>query len=146
MRALIQRVSKASVSIDGETVGRIGEGIVILLGVTHEDAEKDADYLAEKCANLRIFEDENGKMNLSTVDVGGNALIVSQFTLYGDTRKGRRPSYSDAALPEKAIPLYEYFIEKVKESGLSVATGRFGARMDVDIHNQGPVTLMIESK
>jgi D-tyrosyl-tRNA(Tyr) deacylase len=146
MRALIQRVSKASVSIDGETVGKIGKGIVILLGVTHDDSEKDADYLAEKCVNLRIFEDENGKMNLSTIDVGGSALIVSQFTLYGDTRKGRRPSYTDAALPEKAIPLYEYFIEKVKAVGLEVATGRFGASMNVDIHNQGPVTLMVESK
>lgn len=146
MRALIQRVSKASVSIDGETVGEIEKGIVILLGVTHGDVEKDADYLAEKCANLRIFEDGDGKMNLSTIDVGGGALVVSQFTLYGDTRKGRRPSYTDAALPEKAIPLYEYFIEKVKDAGLSVATGRFGAGMDVRIHNQGPVTLMLESK
>jgi D-tyrosyl-tRNA(Tyr) deacylase len=146
MRALIQRVSEASVSIDGEIVGEIGKGIVILLGVTHGDIEKDAGYLADKCANLRIFEDENGKMNLSTLDVGGSALIISQFTLYGDTRKGRRPSYTDAALPEKAVPLYEYFIEKVKDAGLNVATGRFGASMNVDIHNQGPVTLMLESK
>ncbi len=146
MRALIQRVSSASVSIDEHVVGSIGKGIVILLGITHSDTEKDAEYLAEKCANLRIFEDDDDKMNLSTLDVGGEFLVISQFTLYGDTRKGRRPSYSSAAIPEEAVPLYEFFIEKINAFGAKVATGRFGARMHVEIHNQGPVTLMVESK
>ncbi|QSH42160.1 D-aminoacyl-tRNA deacylase [Lentisphaerota bacterium ZTH] len=146
MRALIQRVSGASVSINEELAGEIGEGMVILLGVTHDDNERDVEYLAEKCVNLRIFRDENDRMNRSLLDIGGEALIVSQFTLYGDARKGRRPSFIDAALPEHAIPLYENFIESVKNKGIKVATGEFGADMSVNIRNHGPVTLMVESR
>jgi D-tyrosyl-tRNA(Tyr) deacylase len=146
MRALIQRVSSASVTIAGEMVGKIGPGLVILLGVTHDDDERDVAYLADKCINLRIFRDEQDKMNRSLLDVAGEALIISQFTLYGDTRKGRRPSFVDAALPEHAVPLYEKFIKAVEEQGIKVATGRFGADMLVDIQNHGPVTLMVESK
>jgi D-tyrosyl-tRNA(Tyr) deacylase len=146
MRALIQRVSSASVTIAGEMVGKIGPGLVILLGVTHDDDERDVAYLADKCVNLRIFRDEQDKMNRSLLDVLGEALIISQFTLYGDTRKGRRPSFVDAALPEHAVPLYEKFIKAVEDQGVKVATGRFGADMLVDIQNHGPVTLMVESK
>ena len=145
MRALIQRVSSASVSIDGKIEGKIGPGIVILLGVTHDDTGKDAEYLADKCVNLRIFEDTEGKMNHSTLETKGGVLIISQFTLYGDTRKGRRPSYTDAARPETAIPLYEKFISEVRKTGLKTETGRFGAEMLVDIKNNGPVTLLVES-
>ncbi|MCP3965239.1 MAG: D-tyrosyl-tRNA(Tyr) deacylase [Lentisphaerae bacterium] len=146
MRALIQRVSGASVTIDEKKVGEISEGLVILLGVTHDDNDKDVDYLAEKCINLRIFRDDEDRMNRSLLDVNGEALIVSQFTLYGDTRKGRRPSFIDAALPDHAIPLYENFIKAVKNRGITVETGEFGADMSVDIKNHGPVTLMVESK
>ena len=147
MRALIQRVTKGSVSIDGKIVGEIGPGLVILFGVTHSDTEKDAVYLAEKVANLRIFCDEEGKMNRSLIESGGEALVVSQFTLYGDCRKGRRPGFSEAALPAQAIPLYEKFVALMKEHlGKDVPTGEFGADMLVALENDGPVTFMVESK
>ena len=146
MRALIQRVSSASVKISDKTVGKITEGLVILLGITHDDTEDDVKFLANKCINLRIFCDENDKMNCSLLDIGGEALIISQFTLYGDVRKGRRPGFSEAARPEHAIPLYEKFIQAVKEYEIKVETGEFGAKMLVDIKNDGPVTLMLESK
>ena len=146
MRALIQRVSSGSVTIEDEVVGKINEGLVILLGINHDDNEADAKYLADKCVNLRIFCDENDKMNRSLLDIEGEALIISQFTLYGDARKGRRPSFTDAARPVHAIPLYEKFIEYVKNSNIKVATGEFGASMLVDIQNNGPVTLMLESQ
>lgn len=147
MRALIQRVTRGSVSIDGRIVGEIGPGLVILFGVTHSDTEKDAVYLAEKVANLRIFCDEEGKMNRSLIESGGDALVVSQFTLYGDCRKGRRPGFSEAALPDQAIPLYEKFVELMKSQlGKEVPTGEFGADMLVSLENDGPVTFMVESK
>lgn len=146
MRALIQRVSSASVSIEGKIAGEIGQGIVVLLGVTHDDTEKDASFLADKCVNLRIFEDSDGKMNHSTLETKGGVLIISQFTLYGDASRGRRPSYSNAARPETAIPLYEKFIDEVRKTGLKTETGKFGAEMLVDIKNNGPVTLLIESR
>ncbi len=146
MRAVVQRVKKASVSIDGEVVGRIGLGLVILLGVRHGDREEDARFLAQKCVNLRIFADEDGKFNRSALDVGGELLAISQFTLYGDTRKGRRPSFVEAAPPEVSEPLYNRFVEFLRDSGLRVAEGRFGAMMLVEIHNDGPVTLIVESK
>ena len=146
MRALVQRVTAGSVAIDGETVGKIGPGLVILLGVAPSDTAKDAAWLAAKCANLRIFEDDAGKMNRSLQEVGGAALIVSQFTLYGDCTQGRRPFFGGAVEPAVAIPLYETFIAEVKKLGVPVATGRFGAYMQLEIHNDGPVTLMVESK
>ncbi|MFQ5628204.1 MAG: D-aminoacyl-tRNA deacylase [bacterium] len=146
MRALVQRVRYGAVSIGGEKVGEIGTGLVILLGVRNGDTEKDANFLAAKCANLRIFPDENSNMNRSFLEVGGEALIISQFTLYGDTRKGRRPSFIDAARPEVSEPLYEKFVREVRAHGVKVATGKFGAMMVVEIHNDGPVTLMLESK
>ena len=147
MRALIQRVQSASVSIDGETVGSIQRGLLILLGVTHTDTEEDAAYLAEKTANLRIFRDSEDKMNLSLLDIHGEALVVSQFTLYGDCRKGRRPGFSDAARPELAEPLYEKFKDLLRQQGVQkVDCGRFGADMLVSLVNEGPVTLMVESK
>jgi len=144
MRALIQRVSRASVTIDKECVGRIESGIVILLGIADSDTAKDAELLAKKCSNIRIFEDENKKMNLSLLDVEGEALIISQFTLYGDSSRGRRPSYSAAAKPETAIPLYKQFICEFRKFGIKTETGKFGAMMEVDIQNNGPVTLMLE--
>ncbi|PID85946.1 MAG: D-tyrosyl-tRNA(Tyr) deacylase [Chloroflexi bacterium] len=144
MKALLQRVSKAKVTVDGQIVGDIGRGFVILLGVTHADTQREADWLANKVAGIRLFEDDQGKMNASLADVDGEFLVVSQFTLYGDARKGRRPSFSHAARPEQAEPLVDYFCEKLREKGFSVATGVFGAHMHVDIHNDGPVTLMIE--
>ncbi len=146
MRALVQRVRAGSVEIGGECAGRIAHGLVILLGITHTDTVDDVRFIAEKCVNLRIFEDEAGKMNLSLLDTGGEALIVSQFTLYGDTAHGRRPSFTDAARPETAVPLYEAFIEAVKQYGVKTGTGRFGADMQVTILNDGPVTLMVESR
>jgi len=147
MRALIQRVSKASDEIDGKINGAINSGMVILLGITHNDTLDDVEYVAEKCLNLRIYPDAADKMNLSLLDTAGEVLIISQFTLYGNTSKGRRPGFSDAAQPQQAIPLYEAFIKKISQSGLKkVATGIFGAKMAVNIHNDGPVTLMIESK
>jgi D-tyrosyl-tRNA(Tyr) deacylase len=144
MRALLQRVSSASVSVNGRVTGQIERGYVILLGVTHSDTKAEADWLANKIAGLRLFEDDAGKMNLSLFDVGGSVLVVSQFTLYGDARKGRRPSFTNAARPEQAEPLVEYFCEKLCQRGLAVATGVFGAEMQVKIHNDGPVTLMLE--
>lgn len=146
MRALLQRVSSATVRIDGQISGQISHGLLIFLGVTHSDTEQDCEFLADKCIGLRIFKDEQDKMNLSLLDVGGAALIVSQFTLYADSRKGRRPGYTDAALPEQAENLYEKFIEAVRNKGVKVETGKFGADMKVEIHNDGPVTLMVESK
>lgn len=146
MKAVVQRVSESSVTIDSEVAGKIGAGLMVLLGVAVEDTEKEADYLAEKIINLRIFSDENGKMNLSLLDVGGEMLVVSQFTLLGDCRKGRRPSFIAAAGPEQGNALYEYFVDCIRQKGITVATGRFGAMMDVSLVNDGPVTLILESK
>lgn len=144
MRALLQRVSQARVEVAGEVAGAIGKGFVVLLGVTHDDTEAEAIWLAQKVAGLRLFEDSRGKMNLSLDDVAGSVLVVSQFTLYGDARKGRRPSFSHAARPEEAEPLVETFVTALREAGLTVATGQFGAMMEVVIHNDGPVTLLVE--
>ena len=144
MRVLLQRVSQASVVIDGEVVGAIGKGVLLLVGITHDDTRKEADFLVEKAANLRVFDDEEGVMNCSLLDVGGEALVVSQFTLYGDARKGRRPSYVAAAPGAVSEPLYEYFVQKMRELGVTVATGRFGADMKVSLVNDGPVTLWLE--
>jgi len=146
MRAVVQRVTKASVTIDGKIVGKINQGLVVLLGVKHGDTEADAKFLADKCVNLRIFADDAGKFNLSARDVTGEILAISQFTLYGDTRKGRRPSFVAAAPPEISEPLYDKFVEYLRGSGLKVATGEFGAMMLVEIHNDGPVTIILESK
>ena len=145
MRAVIQLVSSASVQVAGEAVGKIDDGIVILLGVHQEDSTKDINYLVEKIANLRIFTDENNLMNKSLLDVGGAALVVSQFTLFGDCRKGRRPSYSHAARPEKANQFYGEFINKLKGLGVFVESGEFQAMMDVSLVNKGPVTLLLDS-
>jgi D-tyrosyl-tRNA(Tyr) deacylase len=144
LRAVIQRVASARVSVEGETVGAIGKGFVVLLGVTGRDTEDDARWLARKCAGLRVFEDDKGLMNLGLADVGGRALVVSQFTLYGDCSKGRRPSFVEAAPPEAARRLYEVFVEALRQEGIHVETGRFQAKMLVEIANDGPVTLMIE--
>jgi D-aminoacyl-tRNA deacylase len=144
MRALLQRVSKASVKVDGQTISSIGKGLLILLGVGHGDGEEQAAYLAEKIANLRVFEDEAGKTNLSIHDVNGEIILVSQFTLYADTRKGRRPSFIDAALPEVAEPLVNRFIELLRGYGIPTQAGKFGAHMEVEIHNDGPVTIWLE--
>jgi len=146
MRAVVQRVKRASVEVDGQLVGAIDLGALVLLGVGVADTEKDADYLAEKLVNLRIFGDSEGKLNLSLLDVGGAMLVVSQFTLFGDCRKGRRPSYSDAAGPDKANALYEYFVARVRQHGVRVETGVFQAMMDVSLINDGPVTLLVDSK
>lgn len=144
MKILLQRVSHASVTVEDKIVGEIERGFVILLGVTHTDTQQEADWLANKVAGIRLFEDDQGKMNASLADVDGEFLVVSQFTLYGDARKGRRPSFSHAARPEQAEPLVDYFCKKLREKGFNVATGVFGAHMHVAIHNDGPVTLMIE--
>jgi D-tyrosyl-tRNA(Tyr) deacylase len=146
MRAVLQRVSKARVLIDGVATGQIEHGLLILLGVTQTDTIEQARWLAEKIVGLRIFNDAEGKMNLSVADVQGGILIVSQFTLYGDCRKGRRPSFIDAAPPEIAVPLYEAFIDAVRAQGVPTATGRFGAMMQVELVNDGPVTLIVDSK
>jgi D-tyrosyl-tRNA(Tyr) deacylase len=146
MRVVVQRSKQASVTVEGEITGKIESGLVLLVGITHNDTKDDAEYVADKIANLRIFEDEDGKMNRSVKDVGGAILSVSQFTLYGDTRKGRRPSFIEAARPEQAQPLYDFFNEKLRERGLAVETGIFGAMMDVALINDGPVTLLVESK
>jgi D-tyrosyl-tRNA(Tyr) deacylase len=145
MRVLIQRVSRAGVSVDGSVVSEIGRGLVLLVGVGQGDGPEAATALAEKCAHLRIFEDEAGKMNRSALEVGGEVLAISQVTLYGDARKGRRPSFVEAAPPERAKPLYEAFVEHLRGLGLRVGTGVFGAHMRVEIHNDGPVTIMVES-
>ncbi|MCS7025271.1 MAG: D-aminoacyl-tRNA deacylase [Bryobacteraceae bacterium] len=145
MRAVIQRVSRASVTVNGNVTGAIGRGIVILLGIGKGDQEKDADFLLDKIYNLRIFPDEQDKMNLSAADVGASLLVVSQFTLLGDCRKGRRPSFDSAAPPAEAKRLYEYFIAKAQERGIPVATGIFQASMQVELVNDGPVTFILES-
>lgn len=144
MRALLQRVSDASVTVGGET-RKIGPGLVILLGVAEGDTTDDVDALAGKAVDLRIFNDDEGKMNRSLLDTGGEALVVSQFTLYGDARRGRRPSFTGAARPDTAVPLYERFVRAVRDRGVRVETGEFGAHMSVQIRNDGPVTLMLES-
>ncbi|MGE7827498.1 D-aminoacyl-tRNA deacylase [Paenibacillus sp. NPDC093718] len=146
MRVVIQRCKHAQVKVDHEVVGQIEAGLMVLVGVTHEDEEKDAKYLAEKVAGLRIFEDEDGKMNFSVQDVGGAILSVSQFTLYGDTRKGKRPNFMAAAKPDEANALYESFNRELLAKGLQVETGVFGAMMDVSLTNWGPVTLIIDSR
>ncbi len=145
MRAVLQRVTKAEVVVNGAVAGRIGPGLLVLLGVSKTDAPKEADYLAEKILNLRIFQDEAGKMNRSLLDTGGAMLVVSQFTLYGDTRKGRRPGFDAAAPAEQARSLYEYFVEVARRSGLAVETGIFQADMAVTLTNDGPVTIIVES-
>jgi D-tyrosyl-tRNA(Tyr) deacylase len=144
MRVVLQRVSRASVTIDGHTTGAIGRGFCLLVGLTHGDTGATVDWMAEKVAGLRLFPDAEGKMNLGLDEVGGGVLVISQFTLYGDAAKGRRPSFIDAARPETAIPLYESFVSALRNRGLEVATGEFGADMQVEIHNDGPVTLILE--
>ena len=146
MRAVVQRVHESSVTVDGRVTGRIGKGLLVLLGVGETDSEQDADYLAEKIVGLRCFADNDSKFNLSVRDAGGSVLAVSQFTLFGDCRKGKRPSFTEAARPELAVPLYERFVAKVRESGIKVQTGEFGAHMDVQLVNDGPVTLLLDSK
>ena len=146
MKALLQRVTEASVSVAGELVGRIGQGLVVFVGVADGDTEKDAQYLAQKTVNLRIFADEEGKFNLSILDIEGEFLLVSQFTLLSDTRKGRRPSFIEAAPPQRAEELFNYFVEQVSTMGLKVETGRFQQYMQVEIHNDGPVTILLDSR
>ncbi|MFH5182272.1 D-aminoacyl-tRNA deacylase [Paenibacillus sp. TAB 01] len=146
MRVVVQRSKQAQVTVEGNIAGAIEHGLVLLVGVTHEDTEQDARYAAEKIAGLRIFEDETGKMNLSVTDTGGQILSVSQFTLYGDCRKGKRPNFMAAARPEQALPLYDRFNELLREQGLRVETGVFGAMMEVSLVNDGPVTLIVESR
>jgi D-tyrosyl-tRNA(Tyr) deacylase len=145
MRAVVQRVSRAKVTVNGEITGEIGPGLLILLGVGRDDLEADAVYLAEKIAGLRVFEDEQGKMKRSVQDIGGNALAVSQFTLYGDVRRGRRPSFDAAARPEKARELYELFVKQLQAMGLRCETGRFQEMMKVELVNDGPVTILLDS-
>jgi len=145
MRAVIQRVSRANVSVEGEITGIIGPGLIVFLGVHNDDSDSDCAYMADKILNLRIFHDSEGKMNLSLLETGGEILIISQFTLYGDTRKGRRPSFNNAAAPEKGKVFYNNFIELIKQSGLKTETGIFGALMAVDYINDGPVTILIDS-
>jgi D-tyrosyl-tRNA(Tyr) deacylase len=146
MKALLQRVTSASVSVAGEEVGKVGRGLVVLVGVAAGDTEKDAQYLVQKITNLRIFADDREKFNLSALDIDGELLLISQFTLLADTRKGRRPSFIDAAPPEQAETLFQYFVDQARTSGLKIATGRFQQYMQVEIHNDGPVTLMLDSR
>ena len=147
MRAVVQRVREATVSVDGSPMGEIGKGLLVLLGVGRDDSESDAGYLAEKVAGLRIFADEQGKMNRSVIDVGGEVMVISQFTLYGDVRRGKRPSFVDAAPPDRANELYEHFVGQLKSKGVeNVATGKFQAMMDVSLTNAGPVTILLDSK
>lgn len=145
MRAVVQRVSKASVEVDGEIIGKIDKGLMVLLGIHEEDTDKDLDYIYKKVIGLRIFEDENDQMNLGLEDVNGELLVVSQFTLYGDARKGRRPSFIESAKPDIAKPLYEKFIQKAKEDNIVCEVGEFGAHMNVEILNDGPVTIILDS-
>jgi D-tyrosyl-tRNA(Tyr) deacylase len=145
MRAIVQRVSRAQVAVDGEIVGEVGCGLLVFLGVTHADAEEDANYLADKIAGLRVFEDEDGKMNLDVAAVSGGILVVSQFTLYGDVRRGKRPSFDAAAPPEPARRLYEYFVARIRAAGLPCETGRFQEMMEVELVNDGPVTILLDS-
>ena len=144
MRVVLQRVSSASVRVDGNVIGDIGPGLVLLIGIHRNDTDEDMHYVMDKCVHLRIFSDETGKMNHSVLDMGGELLVVSQFTLYGDTRKGRRPGFDQAGRPDMAEPLYERAVARLRDHGLQVATGRFGANMQVDLINDGPVTLIIE--
>ena len=146
MRAVIQRVSRALVKVDGELTGEIAKGLLVLLGVAQDDSEADANYLAEKVAGLRVFEDETGKMNLSAAEVGGAVLAVSQFTLFGDVRRGKRPSFDAAARPEQAKALYEYFVDRLRACGMRCETGRFQEMMEVELVNSGPVTILLDSK
>jgi D-tyrosyl-tRNA(Tyr) deacylase len=146
MRVVVQRTKQAAVTVDGAVVGAIDHGFMLLVGITHDDTEQDARYMAEKIAGLRVFEDESGKMNLSITETGGQVLSVSQFTLYGDCRKGKRPNFMAAARPEQAEPLYEKLNELLRAQGLKVETGTFGAMMDVSLVNDGPVTLIVESR
>ena len=146
MRAVVQRASRASVKVNGELTGNIGEGLLVLLGVGQDDTDADASYLAEKVAGLRIFEDAEGKMNRSVTDVGGAVLAVSQFTLFGDVRKGKRPSFDAAARPERARALYEHFVERIRATGVRCETGRFQEMMEVELINQGPVTILLDSR
>lgn len=146
MRAVVQRVSRAKVTVAGAVAGEIGQGLLVLLGVSREDSAASAEYLADKIVGLRIFEDDAGKMNRSVAEVGGAVLAVSQFTLYGDVRKGKRPSFDDAARPEKARELYEHFVERVRASGLRCETGRFQEMMEVELVNDGPVTILVDSE
>ncbi|MGD0181567.1 MAG: D-aminoacyl-tRNA deacylase [Terriglobales bacterium] len=145
MRAVVQRVSRAQVAVDGEIVGEVGPGLLVLLGVTHADTEPDADYLADKIVGLRVFEDENGKMNLDVASIGGGILVVSQFTLYGDVRRGKRPSFVAAAKPVRARQVYEYFVARIRAAGLPCQTGRFQEMMEVELVNDGPVTILLDS-
>ena len=145
MRAVVQRVSRAQVAVNGEITGQIGLGLLVLLGVGRDDANADATYLVEKIAGLRVFEDAHGKMNLSVQDIGGSVLAVSQFTLYGDVRRGKRPSFDAAAPPEKARQLYEFFVEQIRAAGLRCETGRFQEMMTVELVNEGPVTILLDS-
>ena len=146
MRAVLQRVNKSSVTVNDKIIGKIGNGLLVFLGVSRQDEIKDADYLADKIPNLRIFEDENAKMNRSLLETGGQMLVVSQFTLLGDCRKGRRPSFTNAAGPDKAKELYEYFVSQIKLKGVRVKTGQFRAVMAVSLVNDGPVTIIVESQ
>lgn len=146
MRAVIQRVSEASVTVDGRVAGRIGKGLLLLLGVGQEDTEEDARLMADKVVGLRCFADADSKFNLSILDVGGAILTISQFTLFGDCRKGRRPSFTEAARPEPATELYESVVQRLREKGLAVETGEFGAHMEVHLINDGPVTLLVDTK
>lgn len=146
MRAVVQRVSSSNVTVDENEISNIDKGLLVLLGVTHRDSSKDVDYLLEKIVNLRIFEDENEKMNLSLKDINGELLVVSQFTLYGDCRKGRRPNFTEAAKPDLANDLYEEFVEKARRQSINVGTGKFGAHMMVELINDGPVTMLIDSE
>ena len=145
MRAVVQRVSRANVEVNGESTGKIARGLLVLVGVGQADTESDADYLAEKISGLRIFEDENGKMNLAVAEIGGAVLVVSQFTLYGDVRRGKRPSFDGAAPPPRALELYEYFVERIRALGLRCETGRFQEMMQVELVNDGPVTILLDS-
>ena len=146
MRAVIQRVSTSKVQVDNEVVGQIGPGLLVLLGISRSDDEKDADYLSDKIVHLRVFEDDRDKMNRSLIERGGEIMVVSQFTLLGDCRKGRRPSFIEAAPPDRAEELYEYFVGQLESKGITVATGQFKAKMAVSLVNDGPVTLIIESR